>query len=128
MNVAPEGETQVFDRLGIERIDECDLDRVILVSDRQGAMEPGEAGRDETQNLRRELDRFEVDHLRPEGVGDGEIELVLVDDAVIDHRLFDRLAVLRRREQNVVGLGPIHQALVDEEVGDAFVIHVGNDE
>jgi len=47
---------------------------------------------------------------------------------VIDHRLVNRFPVLRRLEQDFVGLGPVHQALVDEKVGDALVIHYMNDE
>ncbi len=86
-------------------------------------MKAGETGRDQAQDLRRKFDRFEIDDLGPECLGNREVELVFVDDAVIDHRLLDRLAVLRRLEQDVLGLGPVDQALVDEEVGDAFVIH-----
>ncbi len=86
-------------------------------------MKASETGRNQAQDLRRKFDRLEIDHLGPERVGNRKIELVFVDDAVVDHRLLDRLAVLRRLEQDVIGLGPVHQALVDEEVGDAFVIH-----
>ncbi len=97
-------------------------------ADGQRVMQPGQPGRDEVQDLRGEFDCVEVDHLGPEGVGDGAVELFLVDDPVIDHRLLDRFPVLGRLEENVLGLGPVHQALVDEKVGDAFVIHDENDE
>ena len=42
---------------------------------------------------------------------------------MIDHRLVDRFSILRRLEKDVVGLGAIHHALVNEKVGEAFVIH-----
>jgi hypothetical protein len=36
---------------------------------------------------------------------------------------------LRGLEQNVVGLGAVHQAVVDEEICESFVVHNGkNDE
>ncbi len=51
------------------------------------------------------------------------VELRFVDDPVIDHRLVDRFPILRRLVKDVVGLGAIHHALVDEKVGESFVIH-----
>ena len=42
---------------------------------------------------------------------------------MIDHGAIHRLAILCCFEQNVVGLGAIHQALFDEEIGHALVIH-----
>ena len=66
---------------------------------------------------------IEIDHFRPERVGDDLVELRFVDNPMIDHRLVDRFSILRRLEKNVVGLGAIHHALVDEKVGEAFVIH-----
>jgi hypothetical protein len=35
---------------------------------------------------------------------------------------------LRRLEQNVIGLGTIHQPVVDEEISEPFVVHGENDE
>ncbi len=81
-------------------------------------MQSGQPGRDEMEDLGGELDLIEVDHLGPKRVGDGVIELLFVNNAVIDHRLLDRLAVLGRLEQDVIGLGPVHQALIDEEIGE----------
>ena len=75
------------------------------------------------QNFGSEFDGIEIDHLGPERVRDDLVELRFVHDPVIDHRLVDRLSILRRLEKDIVGLGPIHHALVDEKVGEAFVIH-----
>ncbi len=113
---------------GIERIDERDADPVVLFADRQRAMQTREAGRDEMEDLRSEFDRVEIHHLAPEGLGNREVELMFVDNPVIDHRLLDRFPVLGRLEQNVVGLGLVHQALVDEKIGESFVVHVENEE
>ncbi len=75
------------------------------------------------QNSGSEFDLIEIDHLRPERIRDRLVELRFVHDPVIDHRLVDRFPILRRLEKDIVGLGAIHQALVDEKVGEAFVIH-----
>ncbi len=129
MDVVAEGETQIFDRLGIERIDQGDVNGVVRARrsaerDANGPARP-ESG---AGFGRRNFDLVEVDHFGAERVGDGLVKLRFVDNPVIDHCLFDGFAVLRRLEQDVIGLGAIHQALVDEEIGDAFVIHEGNDE
>ena len=70
-----------------------------------------------------EFDRAEINHRRPERVGDRAVELCFVDNAVIDHGLLNRLPVLRRFEQDVLGLGLVHQTLIDEKVGETFVVH-----
>ena len=54
LDVVPEREAQIFDRLGIERIDQRDADRVVADADRQRAMQPRETGGNQLQDLRRE--------------------------------------------------------------------------
>ena len=87
-------------------------------------MQPGKAGGNQLQERRRNLDLLQIDNLGPECVGDRLVKLRFIDDPVVEHRALDCFAVLGRFEENVIGLGAIHQALVDEEVDDAFVIHV----
>ncbi len=86
-------------------------------------MQARQSGGNRAQNFGSEFDCIEIDHFRPERVRDDLVELRFVDDPVIDHRLVDRFPILRRLEKDVVGLGAIHHALVDEKVGEAFVIH-----
>ena len=86
-------------------------------------MQAGQPCRNRTQNFGSEFDLIEIDHFGPERVGDRLVKLRFVHDPMIDHRLVDRFPILRRLEQDVVGLGAIHHALVNEKVGEAFVIH-----
>jgi hypothetical protein len=122
-HVAPQGETQVFDRLSIERINQGDPDGVVRLADRQSPMQTRQPSRNEMEDLRAEFHLVEVDHLAPKRVGDRLVKLRFVDNSVIDHRPVDGFPVLRRLEQDVIGLGPVHQALVDKKIGESFVIH-----
>ena len=86
-------------------------------------MQARQPGGNRTQNFGSEFDSIEIDHFRPERVRDDPVELRFVHDPMIDHRLVDRFSILRRLEKDVVGLGAIHYALINEKVGEAFVIH-----
>jgi len=129
IDVTAKSETEIFDCRSIERIDQRHTNGVVRFADRQGAVQTGQTGWDETQDLRGKLHLIEIDDLGSKRVGDRLVKLRFVHDSVVDHRLVDCFAILRGLEQNVVGLGAVHQAVVDEEICESFVVHNGkNDE
>ena len=65
----------------------------------------------------------EVVEFRAERVGDELIEAVLIDEAVVDQRLRDALAVEVRLLQDVIDLRRLQHLLFDEKIGDLIVVH-----
>ena len=99
LDVAAQREAQIVDRLCIERIDQRDPDGVLLHAHWQGAVQAGQPCGNRTQNFGSEFDCIEIDHFRPERVGDDPVELRFVHNPMIDHRLVDRFPILRRLEK-----------------------------
>ena len=64
-----------------------------------------------------------IDIIRSERVGDGLIKAVLIDETAVDHGLRDGFSIQVRFVQNVVRLRRLQDVLLDEKIGDLFVVH-----
>jgi hypothetical protein len=91
-------------------------------------MQTRQARRNEAQDLRGKRELVEINHLAAKRVGDRLIKLRFIDDPVITIAWSIALpfCVVWSRTSSARA---IHQAVVDEEVGESFVVHDGmNDE
>ena len=65
MDVLAQREAKIFRGAQIERIDQRDAERVVAHADRQRAMQPREAGRNQAQDFRRDFVFGKIDESVP---------------------------------------------------------------
>jgi len=65
-----------------------------------------------------------IDIFETERFGDRLIEAVFIDETAVDHRLHHGFAVQVRLVQNVLGLRRLQDVLLDEKLGDLFLVHL----
>ena len=86
-------------------------------------MQSRQSARNRFQYRRRNFRFAQIDKLGPERVGDRLVKSAGIDEAAVDHRLRDGFAVQLRLVQNVLGLRRLEHLLLDENLGDLFVVH-----
>ena len=120
VDVFAEREAEIFRRAQIERIDQRDPQSVVGKADRQRAMQagPGPLGinRQNSGGISRSV---RSTNSVAERIGDRLIKSGFIDEAAVDHRLRDGLAVQVRFLQNVIRLRWLQDVLFDKKIGDS---------
>ena len=86
-------------------------------------METGQAARNQAEDLRCDIESAEIEIFGAEGVGDCLVEPMVVNKPAIDHGLRDGLAVERNFIENIVCLRRLQDMLLDEKLGNLFIVH-----
>ncbi len=86
-------------------------------------MQLGQAGRQQSQELLRRLEAGEIHEVHPEGIGDGTVELLHGDEAVIAHHLGKMLSGAPYFIGDFLDLTLFHQSLLHENLEHLFSDH-----
>ena len=123
IDILPEREPEILRSARIEGICQRHSNGVAGNGDRQGAMQARETARNQLENSGRNFMMTEVDVIGRKRVGDCLIKAVLIDESAVDHRLCDRLPIQTGLVKNVVRLRRLKHVLLDEKLGDLFIVH-----
>ena len=123
MHVLADRETQILDRLRIQRIDQRDLQNIVLKSQRKCAVklrEPRGQHFHET-HWRREI--LEVHILRTDRIRDALVVALLGHSLVIHEHVAQRFSSRGDLLHDVIHHGRIHDSLLDEYVQCLPCVH-----
>ena len=123
MHILADGKTQILDRLRIQRVHERDLQHVVLVAERKGAVKLRQPGWQELQQIRRRHEVLQVHILRPDRIRDGVIVAILIDRLVVHQHFAQRLSSARDLLQDVIHDSRVHGSLFDEYIECLSCVH-----
>jgi hypothetical protein len=123
LDLSSESEAKIFRDLGVERINEGDINGVFRMADGKRPVQSGEPAWNKVQGVRCAVEHAQIDDLGAKGLGDEREELVFGDDVVIHHHVLDRLAGGRGLLCEGIALVGIYPTRLDEHVCDLLGIH-----
>ena len=86
-------------------------------------MQSCQTRRDQPEDFRRYFERGDIDQFRAKSIRDRLVKAVLVNDTLIHDCFCDRLAILDRFQQDVLGLRSVQETLLDEKISNLCVVH-----
>jgi hypothetical protein len=89
-------------------------------------MQSGKSAGDQFHHAGRYLAVGQIYKIRAQSGRNRLVKPLFINESAIDHRLSDALPVHRDLVQNVISLRRLQNVLLDEKLGDLFVVHVSD--
>ena len=124
VNVFTEREAKILCRVLIERINQRDTQRITAHFNRKRAVQPCQSAGNETQHFGRDFVLDKIDKVEAEPISNCLIKAEFIDEAAIDHRLFNRFSIQLSLTQNIFHLRRLQDLLFNEELRYLFVVHI----
>ena len=87
-------------------------------------MQPCQSARNETQHFGRDFVLGKIDKVEAEPISNCLIKAEFIDEAAIDHRLFNRFSIQLSLTQHVFHLRRLQDLLFNEELCYLLVVHI----
>ena len=123
MHILPDCEPQILHRLRVQRIDQGDLQHVVLVPQRECTVELRQAGGQELEQLGGRRKILQVHVLRPDRVREGLVVAFLGDRLIFHEHMAQSLPRPGDLLQNIFLHALIHESLFDENCQRLFCVH-----
>ena len=90
-------------------------------------MQLRKASRYQPENILRRFKPAQIHEIGTQAVRNRLVKLLLAQELVIDHRLYERLAGLVHFLSEIIDLGWINNALLDKDLEDLLSVHNGEE-